>query len=627
MGKLQYKLVRILLLTSTFPLILVGMITIALLGNIAVEDAKQRIGHYLQMSGSIFDDVNEDLKYIVRDQNRRIYTLLENNQINLLKEELKFIVEKDQLDFFFVTDNQGKIIICTSNLESEGLDLSQDPLVQKSLQGGIFVSNEILDENKLQMLGLLEKARIPGVKNTEGLVIIAVLPVINRQEKTIGVMAAGYLLNNNNRIIVDKVKKNTGLISSVFLRDLRICSNIPSKGEEYAVGSRLDSLQVKSIIEQRRRYIGRTLILGHWYMSGYMPIYNANQNVIGILGMSISERLIFILRDNLIKIFAIAVLVSIVLAFLFGLINGGRVVKSIEKLKLGTEAISSGNFNHRISVNSKDEIEELANFFNKMTAQLKVFKEELAGYSKELEEKVSQKSEELNATHAQLVQCERMAAMGRMATILGHELRNIFAGIQTITYNLKGTVAKEHPKMQNIIKDLEFEINYANDLLKKVLRFSHAKQPIMTEVDLNYIVKDVITSVEMGGLAKNIRITKNLNPGLPKIKADSLQIEEAISNLVTNAVQAMPEGGELTIITKKEPQALRIEVQDTGSGITQEALDNLFTPFFTTKSRGLGLGLSITKDIIRAHKGKIEVSTQLNKGTTFTVILPLFSSA
>jgi diguanylate cyclase (GGDEF)-like protein len=203
-------------------------------------------------------------------------------------------------------------------------------------------------------------------------------------------MSLGYLLNNNNKIIIDEIKRKTGLLSSILMGDLRIASNIPSKKDEHAVGRRLTSTEIQNNLLQGKRHIGSILVLNDWYKAGYIPIYNQAKEVIGSLGIGISEATIYALRNKLMFIFSLAVFASIVLALIFGLSRGGEIVKSIEKLRQGTEAISKGNFDYRIRVDSKDEIEQLANFFNQMALQLKDTRHKLEGYSKQLENELKE---------------------------------------------------------------------------------------------------------------------------------------------------------------------------------------------------------------------------------------------
>jgi len=628
MKKLQVKLFRTLVLTSTFPLIAVGFITVVFLGKMAVNDARQTINSNLKIARNICQSVQDNLKYVVRDQNRRVYTLMAEDQIDLLKNEYTKVVEKNNLDFFLVTDNFGKIIISMSSPQFEGSDYSRDFFVRKALRGQIYVSTEILEEYELERLGILERARIPGITPVQGLVIKTSMPIINNNEMIVGTMTAGYLLNNNNSFIIKKITEGTDLVSSIFLGNVRVCSNLPLNKGLSAIGTRLDPEVFKEIREKKSDYLARINVGDRWYLAGYSALYNSQKKIIGVLGIGLPEKNIFALRDQLIKLFILAVVISSILALSLGLLNGGAIVKSINKLYWGIEAFARGDYTHRLEIRSQDEIQELGEFFNKTMTQLMVARQELEVCSlnvQDLESKVSQGAEQLEAAQKQLVQYERMAAMGRMATSLSHELRNIFAEIQASLYNLRTKMNRECPQSAGSLKGIEDSINHANETLSSVLRFSYPKKLILSDVDINYLLESILSFPHIQSQIKESRIevAKDFDLQLPHLKADGIQLREAILNLVSNAIQSMPEGGKLAIFTDKDQSSVRIKVVDTGIGMSKEVQSNLFTPFYTTKSLGLGLGLCITKTIIQEHAGSIQIFSEPGRGATFMVTLPV----
>lgn len=607
MVKIQHKLVQMLLITSTLPLIILAVIAATFLDKMAVNDMNERLKSGLNASLSTYDSVCDDLKYIIRDQNRRIRTLIDEEQIDLLRNEYQKIVKENNLDFFIVTDKRGKVIVSMSNIGLEGRSLARDPYVHKALFKGKFtVSTEIFSAEELEKYGLLNEAKIFGMEDTSALVIKAIFPVVSQNEIVVGSMIAGYLLNNNNKIISEAIKKNTGLISSIFMGNIRVCSSLPPHDNEYAIGSRLDPIEAKYVLEEGKDYISRILILKTWYLSAYTPIFNSDKKIIGILGIGIPEQSVFLLRNNLTKMFIVAVFCSIILALIFGFYIGGSIVIALKELMSGIEAVIKGDYQHRIQIHSRDEIGELGDFFNKMIFRLQ------------------SATKELIETQRQLIQYEKMAAIGKMAAVLSHELRNIFAGIEVSMYYLKNKVTQKFPELSGVTADVEKEISYANNLMANISMFSRTRQLILGPVDINVIIRDTISSFNVQDMIKNgkIAVDERLAAGLPLIKADNVQLREVISNLVINAIQSMPGGGRLSLATRKEGNNLTIEVKDTGSGIPKENLNHLFTPFFTTKSKGLGVGLFICREIVELHHGCIKIETEINKGSTFIVILP-----
>ncbi len=616
MKKLQHRFIQNILLISTLPLVILAIITIAFLNRMAVQDADERIKNNLNIVLSIYQDTCNELKYLVRDQNRKVNTLIWSNQLGALRKELKKFTDKNNLDFFIVTDEAGKVIVSVSNPFSAGVDLSSDYFIRKALnEKETIVSTEVLSEPELRRLEIVKKAKIAGYKDpVKGLVIKAVTPVINEYggEAVEGTMTAGILLNNNP-LIVDKIKESTKYTSSIFLGDVRIATNLPYPLGKFALGSKIDARAGEDTLKNGKRYIGRMWIVNEWYRVGYVPLYNYERNIVAILAIGIPENYIFVLRDTLMTFFAVAVFISIILAFMIGVLKGGKLVHNITALRNGIEVFVKGDYSHRIEIKSGDEIGELGEYFNQTMEQLK-----------EAEERAINSVQRLGQAEKQLHTYEKMALIGKMATIINHELRNVFAGIQMSVSYLKNKGINDRPNIADYLKDIENGLNYANEILSNLLRLSYPKKIILSDVDLNFILEDLLSSLNIQGMVKNnrVEVIKKLDTAVPRIKADGLQIREVFLNLIINSLQAMPEGGKLEIISRKDKDFLKVEVLDTGGGIPQETLEHIFTPFFTTKSKGMGLGLCISKDIIEAHKGTIKIDTDSAVFTKFIIELP-----
>jgi signal transduction histidine kinase len=197
--------------------------------------------------------------------------------------------------------------------------------------------------------------------------------------------------------------------------------------------------------------------------------------------------------------------------------------------------------------------------------------------------------------------------------------------VQTSAYYLKTVVKKDPGKAAEYVDHINKSITYANEVLSNVLRINYPKRVVFGETDINMLLRSLLDAENMKALFKKsaVKVVERIEPGLPSIKADGPQLREVVSILIVNGVQAMGAKGVLTVGARLDRQSIVVEVSDTGKGIPPNVLENLFTPFLTTKSRGLGLGLCIAKEIVKAHNGTIDVRTELNKGTVFTVRLPL----
>ena len=233
--------------------------------------------------------------------------------------------------------------------------------------------------------------------------------------------------------------------------------------------------------------------------------------------------------------------------------------------------------------------------------------------------------EELRAAQEQLIRSERLAAIGQLAGGVGHELRNPLSAIKNAVYYIKGKVAnselgQREPRIMEFLDIIEDEVNSSNKIINDLLEFSRVRKPSVLPTRIEKIIEDALSHI---AIPENIELIKKLDAGLPEINVDPDQIKQVVVNIITNAVEAMPEGGSLLIATRKKDKFLEVEVTDTGCGIPQESMDKIFDPLFTTKAKGIGLGLAVCKVIIDRHGGDIAVESKIGKGTTFNVKLPL----
>ena len=234
----------------------------------------------------------------------------------------------------------------------------------------------------------------------------------------------------------------------------------------------------------------------------------------------------------------------------------------------------------------------------------------------------------LKQSQQQLIQAEKMTSLGQLAASIAHEINNPLGSILVYTQLLLRQLNEEQFAKSSIIdhlKKIESETVYSGRMVKNLLDFSRQSPPSLSPVNLNQVVEKAYSLVAHSAELNNVTVIRRLEQGLPRIKADPNQLKQVFTNLMLNAVQAMPSGGHLEISTSKVKNNIFVEVKDSGCGIKKEHLDRLFTPFFTTKEEvmGVGLGLSVSYGIVERHGGRIEVKSKEGKGTTFKVTLPL----
>ena len=252
--------------------------------------------------------------------------------------------------------------------------------------------------------------------------------------------------------------------------------------------------------------------------------------------------------------------------------------------------------------------------------------EALKEYSERLEEMVDERTKELRDAQQQLLRAERLAAIGQLGASIGHELRNPLGIIKNSTYYLNMKLGQASEKVKKHLGIIEKEITRSNKIITDLMDFARVRRPALRKTDVNLLVKEAVSRSKVPG---NVEVITHLKKGLSPLMADPGQIEQVFINMISNAAQAMTssnsaetrDGGKLEISTRAEDGFIVTEFKDDGCGISEENLGKLFGPLFTTKTKGIGLGLAISTAIVEAHEGRIEVESELGKGTTFTVKL------
>ncbi len=248
--------------------------------------------------------------------------------------------------------------------------------------------------------------------------------------------------------------------------------------------------------------------------------------------------------------------------------------------------------------------------------------EKLKEYSERLEEKVEERTRELREAHEQLVRREKLATLGQLAGGLGHELRNPLGAIKNAIYLLNMVVEDPDPEVKEALDIIEKEVGISEGVITSLLDFARPKAPTLRHlVNINDIVEAAVSRVPV---PENVEVVEELGETLPTVLADPGQLTQVFENLIQNAFQAMPEGGQLTV-KSETPSAewVTVSCTDTGAGMDDETSQKVFEALFTTKAKGIGLGLALCKTFVEAHGGTIDVETELGKGTTFTVSLPI----
>jgi signal transduction histidine kinase len=242
-----------------------------------------------------------------------------------------------------------------------------------------------------------------------------------------------------------------------------------------------------------------------------------------------------------------------------------------------------------------------------------------------------QRSEELQAandklieTQEQLIRSEKLAAIGQLASGVGHELRNPLGAIQNAVFYVRRRIANTdlpntEPRVMEFLDLIDDQVNVATKVITDLLGFSRVAKPTVAPVSIAGVIEDALRHTP---LPENVELIKEINNSLPMVMVDADQIRQVFLNIALNALQAMPESGRLDIRATDKGKFVEVEFTDTGGGIPEEIKKKIFDPLFTTKAKGVGLGLSVCKSILDRHQGDIRVESEVGKGATFTISLP-----
>jgi two-component system NtrC family sensor kinase len=413
---------------------------------------------------------------------------------------------------------------------------------------------------------------------------------------------------------------------TIFQGDVRISTNVRTTAGARAVGSLASREVSQSVLKHGDVWRGRAFVVKEWYISEYSPIRNYAGEIVGMLSVGVLEKTYTAIRNQVIlSFFGIATVgFLLILGITYYMIH--TITRPIGEMVSATHNIIAGRFDQEVRADSPGEIALLAESFNAMLKSLRQMKGDLEEWGRTLEEKVRRRTEELVAMQARVAQSERLASLGMLAAGVAHEVNNPLGAILALTGLTVEEMPKDDPNRENL-EEVIHQTERCRDIVKGLLEFSRQSKGDTEPVDLNKVLRDTLSLVGKQALFFNVNVVWQLAPELPPVAADRAQFQQVFINILMNAVQAMHERGAIAIESRYNAAASSVEVaiSDTGDGIPPEQIGRIFDPFFTTKEsgHGTGLGLSIAYGIVTTHRGSISVASEVGKGSTFTIRMPV----
>jgi len=630
-AKLMVAFVLLIVLTGTVFLI----IGVQLTSKRVLTEAQDKVRNDLNAARVIYESQLQQIGSVVCYTSERslLERAINTGDFTEALEELSSVADTSNLDIFGVTNKYGQVLLRTHNPGKVGDDLGHHDFIRIIMHGGACVSSTVIFsqyELEKESLILAEQAHIdimdtplskPNALTSigSGMMLISASPVLDDNHELLGVVFGGKLLNRNFEIVdlikqtvYEEVKYKGQEIgtATIFQDDLRISTNVKNEDGTRAIGTRVSEEVYNQVINQGEPWIDRAYVVNNWYITAYEPITNLSDEIIGILYVGVLEQKYNDIQRETILTFLGITIAGILVALGISYLFAKQISGPISQLVAASKEVAAGNLGARVDVQTNDELHFLADSFNDMA-------ESIQKRDRDLKEFATKR----------IMQSEKLALVGQLSANIAHELNNPLQGIVTFSHLLLEDQQDLDTNCQYSLEKIVGQANRCRDIIRGLLDFSRQRPPDKSYYDLNLIVDDCVSLVELQALFHNIHIIRNLQANLPMAVIDPSQIERVFMNMIINAAEAMDGSGELTISTKEIRQTGDIEISftDTGTGISEENIRKIFDPFFTTKDigHGTGLGLAISYGLVRSHKGSILVDSKVGTGTTFTVSLPI----
>ena len=598
--------------------LVVAMVGVFIITRLVSGSFEERFGNQLVEASRVTADgvVRMEKKHL---EDLRLLTFMEgvsgaidDRDREGLQATFEGIAINNNIEMIAAIDDQGKgIITLTYDPEAGGTefftgdDYSTFGWVQSALSGQF-------DEVGDKFAGLLDTQM--------GKFIFTIAPVRDADEEIVGALLTGSKIDT----LLDELKLQA-------LADILILnpegSLLTTTLAEPEGGYGILEIDGESLRDAGLTSLNREMELyGRDYEALYTPliIRDAEAGFIGVV--SSSEYIATALTTNR-NTFSLIFTLGTGAVILLGYLLAQHVARPILQLRSMSQAVAGGDLDRSSGLERTDEIGELADAFDIMTLRLRERTEEAARLYKEAIQRAKELEEmnaRLQATQAQLIQSEKLASVGQLTAGIVHDVKNPLAVIKGLAEELSEEGDLDEFTVEGL-ETIRESASKANTIVTDLLKFARQSTPEMQIRDMRATLESVFRLTEYLVRKGNVTLVPDLPPTSVMATYDPQQIEQVLINLVTNAVQAMPDGGTLDVSLKEHDDNLVITMRDSGIGIPEENVVRIFDPFFTTKpeGEGTGLGLSVSYGIVSRHRGRIEVESEVGIGTTFIVSLPL----
>ncbi len=638
----RFKLIICFLMVS----FLVGGVSLFigghLLYNAVLHEAKNQVRLGLSAAHDVY---NTQTKYIkvalnITTLGLGFRTSLMEHNIPDLTNRMKSLAKHANLDFVGITSSSGNTV-CRIGINP--IPQANSPKTQlentiaryaisyrQEAAGTVVLSKEFIAAENPQLaeripfypLTAENPDRSTGSQPMVCLAIAAAIPIFGDNESgdLAGVLYGGIVLNQSTDIVdsarksffFDEIRQETNKpAATIFLDTIPIASNMIDKNGLRAIGTPASDEIKENVLFRGEIWTTRQDYFDNRYLAAYEPIEDIVGRRVGMLSIAVLESNYSKVQKNFFLFFMAAIAIGAVIAIGMGYVLAYQIMKPMHRLIKASREVSEGSLSPNIGPISNDkEIAVLQKTFKDMVESMK---------RRRMESKTK------------IIQSEKQASVGRLAAGVAHEINNPLTGVLTYTHMLLRR--KDIPDdIRSDLKVVAESTERVRKIVKGLLDFSRQTKLDPEPTEINRLVDSTVKMVENQALIKGVNITFHPGENLPMLVIDRSQIQSVLLNMILNAFDATKPSDHITIRTSealsasdKNHRGVEITIADTGCGIPAENLDKLFDPFFSTKEvgQGTGLGLSVSFGIVKEHNGNIRLQSEVGKGTTFFVWLPV----
>ncbi len=610
-----------------------------LIGKVLSDHAQDKARHDLNAAKLIYQAALNEVRDKVRltAANPPLQDALSVKIPETLAAELERVRVRESLDILGVTDLSGRVLLRARNPKLSGDSLAADPVIRGVIAGqAVLAATVLADPQALQResRALARQARItilppsgvtegPPQIEESGMLLKAAAAIFGDDGRRLGILYGARLLNRDAPI-VDEIKRTAyqGALyrdeevgeGTICLGDVRIATNVKLGSGQRAIGTRVDRIVRDRVLGEGQPFLAHATVVNERHITAYDPIRDPSGAVIGMLSLGIPERMFTAVRKDAFMIFFGITLAGVVLAFGVSAFMARKIAKPIRALVQAVKNLAGGNLDQQVRPDDTiREIAVLGEGFNTMAASIK---------ERDLQLKYR--------TQERIGKAERLAMIGRLAAGVAHEINNPLGGIMLFSNLLLRKAAADGPGRENLER-IAAEAKRCQKIVQGLLDFSRQREPKLEALDIVEVLEKTLQLVEHQAMFHDIQVVRDYEEPRARTSVDASQMQQVFINLFINAVEAMQGKGTLTVRVHAadKGESLQVEVTDTGCGISEEHLDRLFEPFFTTREvgHGTGLGLSISRGIVENHGGTIWATSTLGKGASFFIRFPVAGGA